>query len=460
MSASNSKVLAKTSFSEPQQGSAELGVGAPKNGKLNTCSISGVSVAASAQHAEVRKCLANAAKRLRAITSASEKSGSAVELAVRAYLSSRAVRVSGAYNYYRHRFPNRPVNLRHVLSVASSFKWNAPIAESVTLFTMPKGSGGRRLICDFGPIWRSAAYGLRPLLELRLNASKHPFQYFFLGYKKAIARARHLLAAGPRFICNLDIQNCYPSVNVSQLGKLLSLPQGVVDNVCALKDAHVVWKGDQHDPKGFLTEKIRWSLPQGLPIAPLIAAIIISTLAWKSIPGVVLINFADNFLLVGKSKKAVTKAADALRAEVKALAGGSFCLKPAEVVSSEEGFEFLGHDFQWLADGLLLRPSSSAEDECARVFQSYERELNSLYSPKKLPLVPKKQALKIAGRMKTYLLSWCAAFDECHGINQQRAALESAMQHCLAPLGIAMDQLGRFYDASAEFSWHGYSDTW
>lgn len=230
--------------------------------------------------------------------------------------------------------------------------------------------------------------------------------------------------------------------------------------MCALRCAHAVWREDGTTVSpNILTEKVRQSLPQGLPVAPLIAEIIISKLVWKNPPGVKLINFMDNFILLGKSEAAVIEAANTLSAAVSALAGGSFSLKPAPVVHTTAGAEFLGHDFQMVDGQLLVRPSLSAVNECARMMEHYEEELSTLFSYQKELLVPMEDVLIVAGKMRAYLTSWAAAFSECDEMEEWKAAFAITMQECLGVLGVSDEKIKAYYDADAEFIWHGYSES-
>lgn len=394
----------------------------------------------------------------KAIGSAAGKGSGNLKAAQHAYFTSHSVKVAAAYTYYSHRFPAQKPAPSRVFLAANAFKWGYQIQETVAVLLVPKGAGGHRLVCDFGPAWRSAAYGLKPILEMHLRTVAKPFQHFFEGYKSAIREAKTRISAGFEYACHLDIKDFYPSIRISALGPVLPLPMGVAGHVCALNDAHVVTRGGP--PSNWvdsLSEQARLSLPQGLPIAPLIAEIVIANLVWKNAPGIVMINFADNFLILGKSEARVDKAAKALRAKLEALAGGPFVLKPAAVVHLSEGCEFLGHDLQLLPDGLLTRPSFMAQEECSQTLQEYENSIDSLFSPQKDLLGDKQEVLAVAGKMRAYLSSWLAAFSECDGIDEFIVAFESMLSACLGAYDIGDVELAAHYDKNAEFEWHEYA---
>lgn len=378
---------------------------------------------------------------------------------IRTYLQANAAKIAGSYHAFRARHPYRKVDWDLVLQTATKIQFSEPIDEHVRLFWIPKGSGGERPVCDFGPVWRATAYTIKPIIDLVLSTNRRPFQCFFDGYAHAVRKARQYIEDGYFYVCHLDIKNFYPSVRVDELGKMLPLSKGVVSHVCALKDAHVVSRaaGGKYVPVCISDEKIRQSLPQGLPIAPFIAEIIVSKLDWKQTKNIVMINFADNFLILGKSIKKVEKAADALRSAVAGLSGGSFGLKPAEVATVSAGFEFLGHDFQLVDGELILRPGLAADNEAARTMDEYLEEFESLWNCGKTPISSHERALTILGRMLAFIQSWRAAFGECPEIGFWVDPYLDVIDEAAVSLGATSADVKAHYDKAAEFYWSGYS---
>jgi hypothetical protein len=406
--------------------------------------------------AEFEKCLSADQVSRKRLQKAFDKGPTQFREAARAHLNSRATKVIASFNSYTHRYPNKPAPLQKTFAVADNPDWGKAACEPVVCDFVPKSSGGQRLICNFGPLRRSMAYQLKPVLEILLGHSHRPFQYFFKGYYRAVMKAKELMQAGYDFSCELDIRECFPSIEVSKLGKLLSLQNGAVERACAFGDAHATWRIDGAEvPSTVLTEKVRLSLPQGLPISSLIAEIIISKLGWAVPPGIELINFADNFLVLGKSKSEVASAADTLRAAIHALAGGSFLTKSTGVVALEDGAGFLGHDFQKVGEDVLVR--ALAENEMYAMLERYEEELFSSCSTKKAFLGTQKKALRVLGKMLAYFTSWAAAFKACDNIHEHHAAFQITFESLCSQFGFVATAAFPYYDASAEYYYNGYS---
>lgn len=97
---------------------------------------------------------------------------------------------------------------------------------------------------------------------------------------------------------------------------------------------------------GRLTRRRRTGLPQGAVVSPLLANCYLDVFdhqmqenSWR------LVRYADDFVVLCRSRKAAQRAMDASR---KALADLELCLHPEKtrVASFTEGFDFLGHHFQ------------------------------------------------------------------------------------------------------------------
>lgn len=423
--------------------------------ELNTCSLPAATVNHDKSANYISKCQKTTRKRLRILRRA--KGHKSYKTKLRHYLSSNDAKISASYNAIRARYPKRKIAINRVISVANSITCHAPISEQVTLFDLPKASGGYRTVCDFGWVWRATAYMLKPVLEMQYDEQRKSFQHYFRGYRSAVRLARKLVMDGHNYVCHLDIENCYPSFNVNEFCENLSLPKAVTKSVCSLKQAHALYReGGEHTKGDLPSEQIRLSLPQGLPVSPLVAEIIISGLKWKNTSSVKVVNFADNFLIVGKSFEKVSEAAKILSTAVAELAGGSFRLKPAPVIHACEGFEFLGHDFQLVGKEILLGPTRRAVDEATRIMESYLATLDHLRGHD-LPAKTLKEALAVYGKAKAFLSSWMAAFDECEQIGEWGKALNTHLANLQSFWGISDEGILNHYDVDAEFTWFSYA---
>ena len=201
------------------------------------------------------------------------------------------------------------------------------------------------------------------LLVLRELVELHPSQYQTNPYgprgtHPAIERVKNALSEGYVWAIEYDIKDCYPSFNGKELSNFLPLPKKVIEAVLLCE--HLNLKGgysllqsscsvscEKDDEAGanLLNDhlaKVRRGISQGSAASPFVAeALLSSTL--HQIPKIgVIVAYADNILLLAKSKGDVVSMAKCLGSALEAHPVGPLYSK-AKCFDPGQPIEFLGH---------------------------------------------------------------------------------------------------------------------
>lgn len=233
--------------------------------------------------------------------------------------------------------------------------------EPVRVRSIPKRNGDFRMVCSFG--LRAKA------LQLLIGRVMTPFaefancQFMFVGGRAAACAAvRDLLRSGYRHVLELDIKECYGSFDNRRLHRFLPLPRRVTEaNIASNRRSltHVYDDpGDPHDRE----IKSRRGIAQGSSLSPLVAETLIATIL-KALPegdippDVVLVVYADNILVLGRTDASVRIAATSLGRSFGHSRVGSLVLHRTRCRRVCNGFDFLGYRFRVRAGRIVIRPS-------------------------------------------------------------------------------------------------------
>ena len=240
---------------------------------------------------------------------------------------------------------------------------------------------------------------LRELVEL------HPSQfqtnpYGPRGTHPAIEHVKKALTEGYVWAIEHDIKDCYPSFNGKELSNFLPLPKKVIEAVLLCE--HLNLKGGYSlsqssgsvvcgngDEEGLLNDelaKVRQGLSQGSAASPLVAEAMLSTTLYQ-IPKIgVIVAYADNILLLAKTKGDVVSMSKCLGSALKAHPVGPLYSK-AKCFDPGQPIEFLGHKLT-VKNGLVrIEP----DDQNLQKFRRrVESELASLTRPRCQPRLGKR----------------------------------------------------------------------
>jgi hypothetical protein len=277
---------------------------------------------------------------------------------------------------------------------------------------------------SFGMQNRTLQY--QTLMVLRELVELHPDQYAMRGVHAAIEATAKAIGAGYVYGIEFDIRSWYPSFSGSKVAELLPLPWKVTQRV--LLGEHLNLKagsglimclgceeGDDWEPiqVKMVLATAQHGLPQGSAVSPLVAEALLAKTIYEIPELGVIVAYADNVLLLAKSKSDAVSMAKSLRSALLAHPAGPFT--PRETVFQAGGpIYFLGHKLSIKSGSVRLEPS-----ECN--VQKFEaRAKVQLAAISEANLHPQTRKKRIE-ELKRYVRSWCAAFKLTEGIGKRRA---------------------------------------
>jgi hypothetical protein len=402
---------------------------------------------------QIRKCRKRSRKIARQMQRVHDKP-LADRLAVeRRLLGSHAVRVAATADANDKLRSELRVGPEKVLEAAKLVRPTRYNDEPASVYFKRKGSGGWRPIWNLGLIRRATVEVLRPLLRAQLNP--RPFQYDFKGIHKAIRGVKKAVSDGLIYAQRIDITNHFGSVLIDQLPHQLRIPKRIVEH--SVSGKHIPMLGGSI-PSLSLATTARSGLLQGSGLSPLIAFIITSRLNWLVPKGIRLFNFADDFLVMGASKDAVSAAADALCDAIRSLPGGHFTHNPLKRTPTShvgDGFTFLGH-MLWTDHGKIIVSATTANSDALlnRIIELEDR------SRKKTPsgASPAKAASygpNALGDAWVHARSWAAAFRECDDTTEDLAVIKMILEDDVSCWNLPPSFLDSYENPQASWKWNG-----
>ena len=252
---------------------------------------------------------------------------------------------------------------KELVAIARTIDPFRPAAEQADVVPIKKANGNTRLLTLFG-LKRSTEQRMVQLLLRRLHRPD-PRQYAMQegedgrnGAARAVANA---IRDDARWFIGLDITDYFTSIDTRRLHNLIPLPRRVIDNVIcppAMNDVRVRYNGLVDVLR--LAEASQSGVSQGSRTSPIVADIVIKhILDGLHLPATV-INYADDFGVMARTKREVTAIAQSL---IRALAHSpAGCLQLRNKVHGTarrvaDGFEFLGYHFKSRRGTVICQPA-------------------------------------------------------------------------------------------------------
>ncbi len=272
------------------------------------------------------------------------------------------------------------------------------------------------------------------------------------------------MTSGHVHVARLDIQDYFPSFEFEKLVPELPLQKELVEHVvvgrhhkvlvdeetkgkakgqgCALP-GHPTWTPlDLPHPHDDLLTKARRGLPQGSACSPIVGMYCMSRLAWNSMPGVMLVNYADDFLLLAMSPELLAEAVEKLMEAVEELPGGQFKLKLKATSDIFKGFNFLGHHIRLIEKQLVTMPSRPTSTACSNGYCASKMRFPSRCMHwGSMAASTRPWPLKPLARMKAILDGWLSAFKECDEPARKITPLTRAIEEWLHVLDLTPDEV-------------------
>lgn len=207
---------------------------------------------------------------------------------------------------------------------------------------IPKKSGGERSLlvpCVRDRIVeRSVLSAVLPFVDRHLGPSSFAFRPG-IGVVDAVQAVATLRDEGMNWVLRADIDNCFDSIprRTAVRALLAMLPDDSLNGLIGQLTERLAY-----GPRGLFEVP---GIPQGTALSPLLANIALRTLDDAvSDRGMSIVRYADDFVVVGRSREVVWEAA---RVATEALDSMGMALgsDKTEFMTFDEGFCFLGEDF-------------------------------------------------------------------------------------------------------------------
>lgn len=339
--------------------------------------------------------------------------------------------------------------LADCLNVVENLNFFAASPEEAKVLAVKKPSGNYRPVIAFGLEHKVAQKILREVLSA--HHTRKCFQFTSKGIHAAIEAARDHIGEGYVWYAHLDIKEFYSNFRVDELlqdaalgGKL---PNKVLanyvhgHNLKMSESVRVIGGDELPSPKlTSLVHQARRGIPQGSSLSPLVAEMMVSQMVIDLPLGVRLTNYADNFLLLAKTKAELEQSVVELEAAIKELPGGHFKLKDEGSGCLEaDPLEFLGHVLCAGSAGPRVVVSAPNHDRFYGELVQFDR-CSGPYAAAANETSLEALRVRLA-ILYNYLISWKAAFRLCDNAGEIAATGFQHLKDHLAKAELTLDEL-------------------
>lgn len=279
-----------------------------------------------------------------------------------------------------------------------------------------------RPIIDFGIKNRALQFLVLPVLKSRADLLPNQF-YTRGGIPAALESILEALNAGFRHVKEIDIERCFSSFDGDSLPELLHIPKGVAERVISSRhfnfvprNSNLLFDPDIWSSPGKMDIYPSWlakdiaavqqGIPQGSHASPLVSEMLLSDLISHLPKCGKVVNYADNFWIMGQEEKDLATMEKALRCEFMTHPVGPLKSNPIKSYSPGETILLLGHQIKSTGKAFSTGPSPQnlykfKTKFCNRIEEIQKNEKGS--AQQKL----KKKSQK---RLIEYVKSWVAGF--------------------------------------------------
>ncbi|WP_162849069.1 reverse transcriptase domain-containing protein [Sphingobium amiense] len=252
--------------------------------------------------------------------------------------------------------------------------------EYVEVRAKRKPSGGERLYLAFG--WESR------VLQEQVGHAIQPFLkrddrcFLQRGVDHAVRHAIALMRDRDwRWIIEADITNFYPSIGKEEVARLLPVDGRI---------SHVVITSDHANPrytyprfmKGCSTAVHALTafrgLPQGARTSPAVADAFVAQQLAKLSPDFATVNFGDNFLVGGRTRREALQNFEALVAAFGGCSNSQLTVVQKQLRRCDQGFKFLGYQLRMQRHRTIVGPQ---DHHLHRAILQFDRILNRADGP-------------------------------------------------------------------------------
>jgi hypothetical protein len=227
------------------------------------------------------------------------------------------------------------------------------------------------------------------------------------------------MKSGYEYATEVDISNCFDSFQPQQVIELLPLPREVttltvLSHSFQLKPYSNNWLADGFESSDQLREYlehmgVQWGIPQGSAISSLIAEVLLAPAIAQLPDCSLVVAYADNTLLMARSKDDVASMQKALLCALAAHPAGPLTPNKPKHYEPGDAVEFLGHQIAVENGAVRVSPS----DENLHGFETkFKRNISDFLAH------PDPHRL---WELRRFIKSWSAAFRLWNEVGEHRS---------------------------------------
>ena len=249
-----------------------------------------------------------------------------------------------------------------VFRMARNIDVLGPCPDSVPWWPQPKRTGGNRDITRPPLHVRLGQRIARDLVVAQFTPSDTAFDWADRGAHRYVNRLVEAIRTHGPFVMLMDINSCYPSIDIDAVYRLDLIPPELVRSV--IDHRHLSFHRVQNpdDEASALIVPIVCMANSTGPIgllqggsasSALLAALLHGATECVAPSIVICLGYADNFTLIGHAEEAVVEAARELARYVTESHTGRLNFRQ-ELHDAREGFEHFGYRFEQQEDGITV----------------------------------------------------------------------------------------------------------
>lgn len=345
------------------------------------------------------------------------------------YLNSFDVKLAATSVANQKLKPHRKVPKKSLIGIAENLNPLKGTDEKVIVHFTPKKSDENqfRPIMDFGI--RNRALQQIALWLLSACSDLHPHQFANAGgTKAAITEVLEALNGGYTYTSEIDIKNCFPSVDGERMSELLPVPTETTHNVILSRYLNPTPGNIIHyfgldnvsdltdevsDPINIALSEARRGIPQGSAVSSLVIELLLApTISGLTDVGRVF-SYCDNFFLMAKTNDDLVLMMNSLMDALKKHPAGPFMPKIISVSEPGKSFQLLGYKLNRRAGTFYAAPSG---ENLVTFNRHFDRSLDKIQDGDLTPDTVKR----LCKNLERYVRSWAGAFSLWKGAEKFR----------------------------------------
>lgn len=231
--------------------------------------------------------------------------------------------------------------------------------EEVQIRSKLKGDGTRRYYCDFGCLNKSRQLLVKFILDELHEPNPLTFGVRGSGISSMTELITHALRNGFRWAQVADVRNCFPSITRQHVSECFGwLPAACINSVLLSTDYNYVVSVRDHRRLGRSASDVvgaRRGIPQGSAVSNLVAGAVLNRLlAKEEFRGSLIPRFADDFLLLARTRDELSVNTLILENVFRREEAGPLQLRFGEARRADHGFWYLKRHFKHRYEELSL----------------------------------------------------------------------------------------------------------